>query len=101
DTGGEPAGEEGDLVAGLEHPAGDLAGVAAVVVQVGVGGPLRADDVLHRETHVDQVAVGGDVHVLQVVQQGGALVPRHVLRAGDDVVAVQRGDRDERQVGGV
>jgi len=33
-----------------------------------------------------------------VVQQGGAAVPRRVGRVRDDVVAVQRGDRDEREV---
>src|SRR5690606_20834353 len=82
DPGGEPGRQVDDLVAGLEHAARDLAGVAAVVVEGGVGGLLRADDVLDGEAHVRQVAVGGDVHVLQVVQQGGALVPGRVLRPG-------------------
>ena len=39
-----------------------------------------------------------DVHRLEVVQQRRALVPRHVRRAVDDVVAVERRDRDERDV---
>src|SRR5262249_59208179 len=56
-------------------------------------------DGLSRDRHVDQVAGGGDVHVLQVVQQRGAVVPAHVGRPLDHVVAVQRGDRDEGQVG--
>ena len=86
------------LVARLEHPAGHLAGVAAVVVQGRVGGGVRPDDVLHREPDVDQVAVRRDVHVLQVVQQRRPVVPGHVAGPLDDVVAVQRGDRDEREV---
>src|SRR6202012_2709346 len=45
--------------------------------------------------------VRGDVHVLQVVQQRRAVVPGHVRASLDDVVAVQRGDRDEREVGDV
>jgi hypothetical protein len=35
------------------------------VVRVGLG----ADDPLDGEAHVDEVAVAGDVHVLEVVQQ--------------------------------
>ena len=74
-----PRGQHDDLVARLEDAAGDLAGVAAVVVEL-VG--LRAHDVLHREAGVDQVAVGGDVHVLEVVHQRRAVVPVHVLASG-------------------
>ena len=76
DLRGHAAGQHDDLVAGLEDAAGDHAAVAAVVVVL-VG--LRADDVLHREADVDQVAVGGDVDVLEVVHQRRAGVPRHVL----------------------
>ena len=64
---------------------------------VGVG--LRPDHVLHREPGVDEVPVAGHVHVLQVVQQRGALVPGHVRGPGHHVVALQRRDRDDRQVG--
>ena len=95
---GEAGRQHHHLVARLEHARGDLAGVAAVV---GDHRRLWTDHVLHREPHVDQVAVGGDVHVLQVVQQRRPLVPRAVRRAGDDVVAVQRGDRDDGEVGRV
>ena len=93
-----PLGQHDDLVARLQHAAGDLAAVAAVVVVL-VG--LGADDVLHREPDVDQVAVGGDVDVLEVVHQGRAGVPAHVLGAVDDVVAVERRDRDDLEVGDV
>ena len=41
---------------------------------------VRADDRLHRKAEVDEVAVGADVDVLQVVEQRRALVPRHVRR---------------------
>ena len=61
-------------------------------------GALGADDVLHREADVDQVVVARRVHRLEVVEQRRALVPRHVRRAVDDVVAVERRDRDERDV---
>ena len=84
-----------DVVADLVRAARDLAGVPAVVVVLVVA---RPDHVLHREAAVDQVAVGGDVHLFEVVQQARALVPRHVRGAVDDVVAVQRRHRDEREV---
>ncbi len=79
----------------LNMPLGDLARVPAVVVVLVVA---RPDHVLHREPAVDEVAVGADVHLLEVVQQRRALVPRHVVGALDDVVALQRRDRDEREV---
>ena len=93
---GHAAGQHDDLVTGLQDAAGDLTGVPAVVVVV-VG--LRAYDVLHREAGVDQVAVGGDVDVLEVVHQRRAVVPRRVLRAGHDVVALEGRDRDHHEVG--
>ena len=96
DRRGHAAGQHDDLVARLQHAAGDLAGVPAVVVVL-VG--LRAYDVLHREAGVDQVAVGGDVDVLEVVHERRAVVPRRVLGAGHDVVALERRDRDDREVG--
>ncbi len=45
-----------------------------------------------------EVAVGGDLDRLQVLEQGRALVPRHRVRALDDVVAAQRRERDRAQV---
>ena len=81
DPGGEARRQHDDLVAGLEDAAGHRAGVAAVVVQVVVGAALRPDHVLHREAGVDEVAVRGDVDLLEVVQQRRALVPGHVVAA--------------------
>jgi hypothetical protein len=88
--------EHDHLVAGSQHAAGDLARVAAVVV---VGGVAGADHVLDGEADVDEVAVRGHVHVLEVVEQRRALVPGHVRRAVDHVVAFERADRDQRDVG--
>ena len=59
---------------------------------------LRPDDVLDREADVDEVAVGRDVQPLEVRQQRRPLVPRHRLGAEDDVVALERRQRDERHV---
>ncbi len=60
---------------------------------------LGPDHVLDGEARVDQVAVAGDVHVLQVVQQARTLVPGHVLRAVHDVVPCQGRHRDHLEVG--
>ena len=98
DPGGEPRRQHHHLVAGLEDAAGDGPGVAAVVVQVVVGAALGPDHVLDREPGVDQVAVRGDVDLLEVVQQRRALVPGRVVAAADDVVAVQGRHRHEGDV---
>ena len=54
----------------------------------------RADHPLHREARVEQVAVGRDVHVLEVVEQRRALVPGHVLASGR-----RRCRRSAREIG--
>ncbi len=97
DPGLLPAGQHDHGIARAEHAGGDLPGVAAVVGVARVR--TRPDHPLHREPAVDQVAVRGDVDVLEVVKQRRTLVPGHVLRAVDDVLAVHRRDRDERDVG--
>ena len=73
DPGGLADRQHHHFVAGTHHPAGHGAGVAAVVLML-VG--LRPDDVLHREPHVDQVAVAGDVDLFEVREQRRSLVPR-------------------------
>ncbi len=84
------------VVAGAQHAAGDLAGVAAVVV---MGVVVRAHDPLDRQpAGVEHLAVGGDVDALEVLEQRRAVVPRRGVRALDDVVADQRGDRDRGHV---
>ncbi len=84
------------LVARSHHSAGELARVGAVVRHAA---RRWTDHPLDGEAHVDQVAVGGDVDVLEVVEQRRPLIPGHRLRAIDHVVAEQRRDRDERHVG--
>ncbi len=84
-------GQHHDLVPGAHDAAGDGAGVAAVVLMFA---GVRPDDVLHREPHVDHVAITGDVHLFEVRQQGRPFVPRRLVRLRHHVVAVQRGDRD-------
>ncbi len=63
----------------LEDAADDRAGEAAVVA---VLGGLRADHVLDREAVVDQVAVGGDVDLLEVAEQRLPFEPGHVRSSG-------------------
>ncbi len=65
---------------------------------VGVLEGLRPDDVLDREPRVDEVAIAGDVNVLEVAQQRRSLVPRGLVRLGDDVVALERRHRDSGDV---
>ena len=89
-------GQDHDLVAGSQHAAGHLPGVAAVVVVLLV---LRADHPLDGEPRVGEVAVAGRPRP----SRGGAAAPARRTRASfaerlDDVVAVQRGDRDEGDV---
>ena len=60
---------------------------------------VRPDHPLDREPDLGEVTVRRDHHVLEVVEQRRAVVPRHRGRAIDDVVAVQRRDRDEADVG--
>ena len=57
-----------------------------------------ADHVLHRETAVDEIAVGADVHLFEVVQQARPFVPGRVVGPVDHVVAAQRRHRDEREI---
>ena len=56
-------GQHEHLVAGAQHAAGDLPGVAAVVALA------VADDVLDREAQLGQVAVGRDLDRLEVLEQ--------------------------------
>ena len=67
-----------------EDAADDRAGEAAVVA---VLGRLRADHVLDREAVVDQVAVGGDVDVLEVAEQRLPVEPGHVRPSGSTTLS--------------
>ena len=90
DRGALAAGQHDHLVAGPQQPARQLARVAAVIG--------RAHDPLHGEADVVEVAVARDLDLLEVTEQRRPVVPRRVLRPLDDVVAVQRRDRDRQRV---
>src|SRR2546430_454383 len=75
DRRGKAGGQHHDVVAGLEHAAGDHPGIPPVVV---VRVALGPDHVLDREPAVDQVPVRRDVHLLEVVEKRGTVVPLHV-----------------------
>ena len=74
DPGLESARQENDVVSDLQNATGDHSCIAAIVAMLC---RLRPEDVLHREPGVDQVPIACDVHMLEVVQKGWALVPRH------------------------
>ena len=104
-------GQDADLVPQLHGAFGDLARVGAVVAVAfdvesagdGVGRQcaLRPDHQLHREAEALQVAfefVRGRQR-LEDFEQGRAVVPGRAVRAVHDVVAVERGHRNDLQVG--
>src|SRR5262249_50905504 len=87
-----PRGQRHDLVAAAKHARGDGTGEAAEV-------EVRAQDVLHREAQVGQVAVGGDVDRLQIAQERRTEIPGHGAALVDHVVAAKGRDGDELHVG--
>ena len=66
DVARETGGERHNLVTDLEQATGDVAGITTEVVVLARDGP---DDELHREPQVDQVAVEGDDHRLEVLEE--------------------------------
>ena len=95
DAAAQPRRQHDDLVAGAPDAAGDPPGVAAVVVVL-VG--HRPDHPLHREAPVLDVAVAVELDRLEVLEQRRPGVPRHRVGAVDDVVALERRQRDHRRV---
>ena len=91
DATGPAAGQDDHFIAGSHDAAGHGPGVAAMV---GMLTGLGADDVLNGESDVDQVAVTGDVDVLEMAQQRRPVVPGRLIALGDDVVTVQCRHRD-------
>ena len=90
------AGREHDhLVARPQHAARHLPRVAAVVV---LRAAARADRELHREARGVEVAVGGDLDLLEVLEQRRPVVVGRLRGALDDVVALQRRHRDRQRV---
>ena len=90
DRGALALGQDEHLVAGPQDAARHLAGGAAVVG--------RADDPLDGQPRVVEVAVGRHLELLEVAQDRRPVVPRRLVRRLDDVVAVQRRDRDHAAV---
>ena len=91
DAGDAARGERHDFVAGLQDAGGELAGEAA---EIEVG----PDDVLDGETEFGEVAVLGDGRRFEMFEERRAFEPRGAGAAFDDVVAIERGDGEERQV---
>ena len=85
-------GERHHLVPAADDARGDRAREAAVVEV----GPQHH---LHRKAEVLEVAVGADIDRLQECHQRAAGVPRHIRAVGHDVVALERRDRHEMDVG--
>ena len=83
--------QDHDFVSGPDDAGGDGSREAAEV-------EIRADDILDREAHVDEIAGRGDVDVLQMMEERRAIEPRHVRAWIDDVVALKGGDRNEMDV---
>ena len=95
DMGLKTGGQNGDFIAGFENTASDAPGVATEIM------PLithRADDPLHGEAGIDVVFLPADIDGLEVIEEGGAFIPRHFFRAIHDVVAIEGGDRDIRDL---
>src|SRR5699024_891898 len=98
DRAGVSGGQHGDLVAGLDRTTGYRACVATETLRTRM---VAADHVLHRQPGVDQVTVGGNVDLFELVQQRCARVPGHFRTAVHEVVAASRGHRYDGDIGDV
>ena len=94
----DAGGEREEFLAGAHDAAGDLAAEAAEIVERGVGRAVGAVDPLHGQAETREVKIARDVDGLEVAEERGAGVPRRVRRGLDDVVAVERAQRDEFHV---
>ncbi|CAI8309132.1 MAG: Uncharacterised protein [Flavobacteriia bacterium] len=59
---------------------------------------VRTDHGLHGETGIDVVLIRTDVDGLQAVEQGGSIVPVHLIRAFHHIVSMQSADGNEADV---
>ena len=91
DTAADARWQHDNVFAGADAPGSYLPGETAEVL-------IGADDCLHREAEVNDVAAGADVDRLQVVEQGSAVVPGHVEAFVYHVVALKRREGDEDHV---
>src|SRR5207253_1004833 len=79
------------VVSDLRDPRGDLAREATEI-------KVWPHHVLDRKSKVDQVPVTPDIDVLQIFEDGLPLIPGHVLAVVDNVLTLQRTDRDEPEI---
>ena len=86
-----PEGSGHDFVALADDARGDGTGKAAKV-------EIGAQDILHRKSHLGEVAIRSDVRRLEMIQKRRPLIPRHGAALLDDVVALERRERDELNV---
>ena len=88
-------GQRDDLVADADGAAGDAAGVAAAAAVLALG----ADDPLHGHAQRAGGVGAVDRQVLEAGDERRAGVPRRDVADGiDDVVALERADRDADEV---
>ena len=79
-------------VAAADHAGSELSRQAAEILR-------GADDVLHRQAQAGLVAILRNGHRLEIFQQRRPLVPGHAGAALHHVVAAQRAQGDELQIG--
>jgi hypothetical protein len=72
DAAGQARWQCGDHVAFAPGSAGDLAGIAAVIMQ---GFGLRPDDILYRQPAAGPIDILFDFRLFQQFQQGRAFIP--------------------------
>ena len=87
-------GQTGDRIA-LANYAGSQRSAEAPEIQI------RAQDILHRQAHIDQVAVGGNIDAFHMVQEGRTVIPREVFTVRDNIVALERRHRNKVDIGKV
>ena len=98
DRGFQTRRQDGDGIACLDAAGFDLSHEAAIIVQFGIGGFLRAAYVLHGEAEGFGVFVVRQGRVFQNVEQGWTLIPVERLAAFYHHVAIQGGHGDEMHV---
>ena len=85
-------GQRGDPVARAHDAAGQGAAIAAKV-------RIGAIDVLHRQAHIGQISVGGDLDAVEDRHERRARIPAERRAPLDHIVALQGRDRDETRIG--
>ena len=98
DRGGKTRGHDADRIARLENAAGHASGITAEVVMF-LG--LRTDDPLHGKARIDVIFRAAGVNGLEVVKQRRTFEPRHLVRLLNHIVAIERRQRDGRDLGDI